>query len=326
MMLFGLIAARLGSNKAVMMALSFTMLAGMAFVYNPREVVSRVHDVDWALAALAVGGLASVHVLQVELWRVMSLALNGIRLPRRLAVTAYFAGQAFGGTTPGNLGGDFYRTISVKTPGVSWREALGPILGQRIISYGTVFCLAALAGGLSLASERGLTVPAFLGGALSVGLFWVGRRRLVQRLEQAVARFIPTYRHVLARAMSASRTAISLGIAFHLASVVLMYALLVSIGETPPLLPTVGLLLVARAVSLLPITPYGLGLQEGSLVLLLPALGVGPESALAVSLLARLGVILVVCIGLTCFVLERFSTKPESQGDAATTMAVPHGR
>ena len=303
-----LLMIALARNKSLMIALSLAMLGGMIFLYDPREVVSRLHNVKWVVAIPAIAGLAAIHLLQVEVWRVMSVALNGIDLSRRLAATAYFGGQLFGGMTPGNLGGDFYRTVTVKTTAISWRAALGPILGQRMVSYGSIFLLAVAAGYLGLASHEGLLMIAAVGGALCLAVFWVGKHRLARLLIRATERFAPSQFDAVSGAMSALQKVLGLGIAFHLGSVGLMYALLVSIGETPPFLSAIGMLLVARAISLLPVTPYGLGLQEGSLVLLLPGLGIGPESALAVSLLGRLGMILVVTIGLGCFLAQRHSS------------------
>jgi uncharacterized membrane protein YbhN (UPF0104 family) len=307
------VAASLARNRPAMIALSLAVLIGLALLYKPNEVFVRLHDVDWAIALVGITVLAAVHLVQVELWRVMSVALNRVQIPHRLAVSAYFTGQAFGGLTPGNLGGDVFRTFAVKPAAGRWQEAAGPILAQRIFSYGTVFLLAALAGGLSLAFDRGLEIQAITGGALFAIVLGATKHRLCLLLEKASGRLRQSYAVVLKRAMSAFWPALGLSIAFHLASVSLMYSLLVSVGETPSLLATLAALMVARAVSLLPVTPYGLGLQEGSLVLLLPTLGVSPESALAVSLLARLAMLLVIGIGFACFMFERFRPRSESQ-------------
>jgi uncharacterized protein (TIRG00374 family) len=291
-----------------MIVLGFAMFGGLFFLYNPAEVVERLHGVNWALAMPIVTGLAGMHLLQVELWRLMSHALNGRRLRRGAAVRAYFVGQALGGITPCNIGADFYRTIAVKTGSTSWREAAVPVLGQRIVSYAASSFLALVAGYLSVAANQGLLFLASVVMALALAALWSQRHGLMKLARQSTSRLTPGLAGLLSRAARVYRPTLALGFGFHLGSVGLMYALLLSIGETPPLPATIGLLLVARAVSLLPITPYGLGLQEGSLVLLLPSLGVGPESALALSLLARLGTVVVVSLGLGCFLLQRFGS------------------
>jgi uncharacterized membrane protein YbhN (UPF0104 family) len=281
-------------------------VAALFYLYAPQDIIGRLKGVNWVLLFPLLIGLASMHLFQVELWRLLSRAIAGTQLPRASAITAYFAGQVVGGMTPGNVGGDLYRAVALKSDANGWRVVVAPILGQRAVSYSTLLLLAAGVVALHFVTTPLLALLCAGPVAVTLGVLWRVRQALVAYVLRGSGR-LGIARESLTRCRHAAVPAYALAVAFHLGSVALTYAFLPAIGEHPPLFATLGVLLVVRTVALLPITPSGLGLQEGSLTLLLPTVGVSPEAALTVALLARLGMLTAMLVGVACFLGARLN-------------------
>jgi uncharacterized membrane protein YbhN (UPF0104 family) len=88
--------------------------------------------------------------------------------------------------------------------------------------------------------------------------------------------------------------------------------LLISVQTGIDAVQVIAVLSFARLASLLPFAPYGLGLQEGAFVLVLPMVGVSAEAAIAVSLLGRLALLgtLLVGVGFFCVGLSTKTAHP----------------
>jgi glycosyltransferase 2 family protein len=289
---------------------SLLVVAVVVYVSRPTHVASQLRDVNWLLAAPALIGLIASHLFQVQTWRLLSQRMCNHNLPRVKAAMAYFAGQAFGSFTPGNIGGDVYRASALRSESVGWRLAAAPILGQRLASYTSLLLIAALVGWLrlaalvSVAGLLALTVATVLLGSVAikkVSEFLVPRVRRMLFADVAESASISKLAHDYTPAFL-------LPVLFHVTGVVLSYVLLLSLGETPALFPTLGVLVLVRVATLMPITPFGLGVQEGSLVLLLPMLGVSADAALALSVLSRLSMLGTVMLGITAFLATRVRT------------------
>jgi uncharacterized membrane protein YbhN (UPF0104 family) len=97
----------------------------------------------------------------------------------------------------------------------------------------------------------------------------------------------------------AIRDGLLLGMVFHGLSLMLGLALVVAVDRSiaPRSMEVLGALAVARLSLALPITPNGLGVQEGAVAALFVALGLAPDVALASLLLNRLALVTVVLLG-----------------------------
>lgn len=278
---------------------------------NPGEVSAHLKGVDWRIAWPTLLTLVAIHLLQIETWRLLSVRLTGCRLHRPAAIAAYFTGQALGSVTPGNLGGDVYRAYATKSGSHGWRDVAGPIVGQRAVSYASLLALTGIAGILRLvaATSTEVTVFGFVILMTPLTAVWIKRDAIIECILPMLGMHsVPgvSASHSLLRVADHFKPAVVLGLGFHLGSVVFTYLLVLSIGESPPFVPTLGVLLIVRSATLLAITPFGLGLQEGGLMLLLPSVGLDAEAALAISILSRLGLLLTVVFGIGCFLGNRF--------------------
>jgi glycosyltransferase 2 family protein len=286
---------------------SLLVVGGLIYLSRPTHVASQLRGVDWLLAVPALLGLIASHLLQVQTWRLLSQRMCNHRLPPVRAAMAYFAGQAFGSFTPGNIGGDVYRASVLRNESGGWRPAAAPILAQRLASYGSLLLMAGVVGWLRLASLVSvaglvaLTAATVLFGSLAIK---AASESILPRLRRMLFADIAERKSFAKLALDYSPSLL-LSVLFHVTGVVLSYVLLLSLGQTPPLFPTLGVLVLVRVATLMPITPFGLGVQEGSLVLLLPMLGVSADAALALSVLSRLSMLGTVMLGITAFLATR---------------------
>ena len=98
---------------------------------------------------------------------------------------------------------------------------------------------------------------------------------------------------------------IGLGLVFHAGSIVLSYALVAAITPVRDPLPVIGCIAVARLSILLPISPSGLGFQEGALSLLFLRIALPAETALAAALLNRVALLVTSGLGVALLLARR---------------------
>ena len=99
--------------------------------------------------------------------------------------------------------------------------------------------------------------------------------------------------------VSAARDGLGLGLVFHGLSLVMGLALVAAVEPTAVAHPVeiLGVLAIARLTLTVPISPNGIGVQEGALAILFVRLGLPPDVALAAALLNRLALLLTAGIG-----------------------------
>jgi uncharacterized membrane protein YbhN (UPF0104 family) len=97
--------------------------------------------------------------------------------------------------------------------------------------------------------------------------------------------------------LQAAGIGLGLGLVFHAASVLLTWLLVVSVEPSAATLGVAAAVVVARLSLAVPISPSGLGIQEGVLSLLLASLGFSPQVALAGLLLSRVSLVATTIVG-----------------------------
>jgi uncharacterized membrane protein YbhN (UPF0104 family) len=95
------------------------------------------------------------------------------------------------------------------------------------------------------------------------------------------------------------------GLMFHAGSIGLTWLLVLAMDPATPLWPMVAVITVARLSLAVPISPNGLGVQEGTLAALVAGLRLAPQPALAAMLVARISMLLLAAIGVTLLLLDR---------------------
>jgi uncharacterized membrane protein YbhN (UPF0104 family) len=277
------------------------------------------------LVLVGVIGLTAVHLVPAAGWRMIHGRTTGRWLPWRGAVELSYAAQAIGGVTPANVGGDVHRVAAMRRAGQDWEAAIAPILVQRSTSYLALSALAIaacavlavrapMAAGLSIA---GVVVAIVVGGVAWLLIAPPGAmRRQRDRLLGGGSR-------APMRGMGgAVALGVGTGLAFHAIAIAFTAVLVVAVDPTVPVVLVLASLAVSRLALAVPITPSGLGVQEGVLAVLFTAIGLAADTAMAAMLLARLALVLTTLIGVA--LLLRSSHAVET--NAAPTGTVASGQ
>lgn len=299
-------AARIGFGAAVLIAVVVAL--------DPASVADTLAAADLRLAVPAVLGLTAMHAIVAGGWRWMIQQRTGLRLTWASALRAHYAAQAVGSVTPGNLGGDIHRAAALRRAGHDWPAAVEPIVAQRATSYLAVSALAGI-GLVVLSSTSNLSGPIVLIGALvafvlvaaawlllvPVGPFAKVRAWLRHRMGGATAH-VSTEDAQAGRAWRVIFGGFANGLVFHAGSIGLTWLLVLAMDPSSPSWPMLAAIAVARLSLAIPLSPSGLGVQEGLLAALVTGMQIAPQAALAAMLFARMSTVLLALIGVALMV------------------------
>ncbi len=316
-------------------AIGLAILIAVLLAVDVSAVLERLGDADPVLAALGIAGLVAVHLVGAGTWRLLLRELVDVDLPWRPAVALYYGAQAIGGLTPANVGGDLHRIVAVRAAGHGPRAAVAPVAVQRATSLLGLGILAVI-GLTALAGHAPAAVPfVAIGLAFAVVLAGLVGALVIGRVGPAVAR-LPVVRLLgveigpdespiapTRRAVHAGANGLALGVAFHAIAVGCSWLLIAAVGPATPVMPILAALAVARLSLAVPITPSGIGIQEGALAILFVQLGLSPEAALAGTLLGRVSLVATSVIG--AVLLARGTSLPRSGPVATGASAAQRG-
>jgi uncharacterized membrane protein YbhN (UPF0104 family) len=273
---------------------------------NLAGALERAGRANPLMVAAAVLALTGVHVVAALNWRSIVARLGGEPMTPLAGVRAYYASQALGGITPGNLGGDAYRVVAVRSGGGDWADAAMGVLVQRATSFAALAILGLVAL-VVLPDVEGVAAPLIaaavgLALVLAVPVVVLLRRRPVVKAREG------------ASFLAAALTGLAGGAVFHGIAIVASYALVIAVDPSASGVGILAAITLARLSLAVPIAPSGIGVQEGALAALFILLGAAPESAVAASLLGRLALLATTGIGLALIARRPSSGDSRSLG------------
>jgi uncharacterized membrane protein YbhN (UPF0104 family) len=288
----------------------------------------------WASLAAADGLLlgcalaaAVAAVVVLEAWR-FKIAFAGWELGYGAALRITLAGQFVGSFTPGALGSEIYKLYAVRR---RERGMALPFVKLALLRIIGALGVSATAGAAWLAAPDryhevvsrlawrgpGAAAPFVVAGGVALAVLGLtvlvaGRSRLAPRLREMSWRGRELLAEVRLR-QTGEIFLLSLGVALLRG---LSLALLVrSFGETARF----GDLLVVTALSVLtgvlPISPAGLGVQEGVVAGCLVLLRVPPPAAVAIALVSRAFLWLFAACGGWVLAVSRRAPSPPPAGE-----------
>lgn len=293
-------------SRALRVLLGVAILALVLGAVDGVAAVRLLGRADPVLAFVGVVGLTAVHLVAASAWWSMLPMMAGVSLPWRQAMATFYAAQAIGGLTPANLGGDLHRVAALRGSGLGWMAAAAPLVVQRATSYLALAALSVAAvAGLASAGEIALPVVAL--GLATAGVVGLASWLVLappSPLAWASARLLrslggtPDSDLRRAKALApATLLGLTSGFAFHALSIGFTFLVILAVDPGVAVVPSLAAITVARLSLAVPITPSGLGVQEGLLAGLFAATGMAPESAVAGLLLGRLALALTSAIG-----------------------------
>jgi hypothetical protein len=263
-------------------AISAAVLAWLLWQIEWSPLVEVVSQVELGWCGVALGVLFSAQVLSSYRWQILARAL-GFEDRLRTFLRLYLVGMFFNLFLPTSVGGDVVKAwLLAGGKGRRWR-AMVTVLSERFSGLLALLLIAALA-----------TLPSFtllppwmillawgaLGGAAGgmVALPLLAGRSERLRL---VAEGVGVYRGHLKRWL----IAFGLSLLVQALSIAQVALLGVALGLDLPLQAYAVVVPMVSLLTMLPVSVNGVGVREGSMVLMLGVWGLAPEGAVALGLL-----------------------------------------
>jgi uncharacterized protein (TIRG00374 family) len=219
-------------------------------------------------------------------------------------------------------GGDIVRAVYLSRYGLSLTEATSAIIVERILGLVVLVSVPLLgyaSGGGALPQEVAnlfvVTSAVVVAGTLLLFSHWVDTlalrclKRTSNRFLTKIVGFVRAlhqYRHPT----HAFVVAMLLSLSYQLVSIVAIFALGQALAADVGLPIYLLLLPVVFLISMVPVTINGLGVREGTFVLLFSQAGMRPETASTVSLLLLGTILIQALVGAVCFVTKGASRSP----------------
>lgn len=313
------------TRSTLLWILKIGVSAGLLYVLFSRIEIAKVWDhmrgasPEWVLLALAL----YLVMLLVSTWRwQVLLRTQHVNIPFGTLVNSYLAATFANNFLPSNIGGDVIRIADTARAAKSKTLAAAVVLADRGI--GVVGLAFIAASGSTLAARRSEAIgpigPAlfWLGliAAVAAGLFviarpqrmamllrplhvfhaeWVGRR--IVTITDALQKFGKAPASLVI-AFVASIVVQALLVGFYVAVATALHVS-VPVGHMAMLVP------VSFLVQMLPVSVNGLGVREGTFVGYLTQIGISKESAVALSLIGAVLIMLFSMSGAAAYLVRR---------------------
>ncbi|HVL24634.1 MAG TPA: lysylphosphatidylglycerol synthase transmembrane domain-containing protein [Thermomicrobiales bacterium] len=288
-------------------AISFAFAAAiLAFVFrgldiNPGEVWAQLKQANLPLFLAALATYYLSFVVRALRWTQMLARVDidrehGHDVPRlggmvQILILSWFANCV----VPARLG-DAYRGYLLKQRAkASFGVTLGTILAERLIDL-VVLVSVLLGAGLIV---FGTSVPtraeqAFVLGAgvvvfgiIGVLVLWFARERVERFLPPRLMSHFHRLHTGIFRILSRPTNFALVGVLLWLGDGLRVFLVTLALSEHISYPSAVVVALISALVTIVPITPAGLGVVEGFMIWALPQVGVAPEKAAAIAFLDR---------------------------------------
>lgn len=292
------------------LAVSLALLAYLFSTTDLRALLGRVRSGDIVLFACAVVFYALMLLLSTWRWRVL-LEAQGFPTALKELSASYLVATFFNNFMPSNIGGDLIRVRDSARYTGSLLTSLAVVAIDRILGFGALYFLAALAyasGGPRVQHLLGATqVIAGLGVVFTLMAYFFFRpgtaRRLLallrlQRVGFVRERFavVQGAVHVYRDRMAAVWTAFAASVALQALFVGYYYAVAHALRIALPLPACFLMVPLCTLVQAVPVSFNGWGIRETVFIVYFAQVGLPRESALAFSLV---GAGLIVLLSLS---------------------------
>ena len=280
--------------------MSLALLALLLSRVDRGQMAAAVRGADLALLFTCVPLYVAGQSLSTWRWQIL-LAAEGIRVSFGRLLLLYAEGMFFNLFLPTAVGGDVVRGYRIWHLTRAGEGALASILAERLSGFVAMIGIAAAATGVALATG-GMRDPlivlfvAAVAAAVAAGTIVISSPtafRLAERavgpwsvtgLFQAIRRFCEATQRYR-RHGRAVAAALGISLAFQMLLISLVYLVAVALHLPVGFGQFLIFIPIVNVISMLPVSVGGLGLREGSTVVLLGTVGVDAAAALTLSLL-----------------------------------------
>jgi hypothetical protein len=283
---------------ALKIAVSLALLAYLLSTTDLSALEERVRSADLVDMLAAIGCFALMLALATWRWQLLLGAL-GAPAPLRRLTASYLVATFFNNFLPSNIGGDIVRVRDSSRLTGSVATSLAVVGIDRILGFGALFLLAAVAFVFAPPTVRGLAGAravlvglALLFGFLAYVFFrpgtarWIMAKSRLSSLPWAQAQFEAVQSAVHAYRARVGTIWVAGAASIVIQALVVLYYLAVARALEIPLSARAAFLMVPLCTLLqaVPVSFNGWGLREGLFSLYFSQVGLPRESALAFSL------------------------------------------
>lgn len=286
---------------------------------DPGTVWSNLKNADPLLFGAAVAVFFSSFVLRAIRWKMMLARVgfdekHGYAIPAIPGMFQIFLLSWFANcVVPARLG-DAYRSFLLKERAkTSFGVALGTILAERLIDLVVMVAMVLVTGVLVF----GTSVPsqaeqAFLVGAVVVAIgiigavaFWFMRDHVVRFVPERFTHHFLHLHGAIFDILKRPYPYAGMGILIWLCDGLRLFLIARSLGTHLGFEEAIVVSLLSALVTIVPITPAGLGVVEGFMIWLLPQVGVLADPAAAIAFLDRFATYwILILVGLPLYFIN----------------------
>ena len=294
-------------------AVSLAGLLILVLKLDIQHAVQLLWGMNWIPFVAALLLFLSGSLVRAYRWGVLVWAL-GVQVRWWRLVELYFVGAFFSMFLPTGVGGDAVKMYELSHNEGKAASAISSVLVDRFLGLFVLFAMALLAllGGYELVSSQvrlliaAVFVACLIGVALLLQRTWIeswGRRLRLDRLLNRVKILRELYESLHLYGPAALLRATAASVVWNLILILGYYLLGVAVGIDLSAWYYFLFVPVVSAVLMVP-SVGGLGVREGTTVLLFRQVGVGESQALALALAYDLTLLANGLLGATVYILQ----------------------
>jgi uncharacterized protein (TIRG00374 family) len=293
-------------------------------------LAAAINMLDWRVIWDVAGQLTIAAVLVVLIiilsefpflaWRWHLIVRDESSEPARRHFETYFIAAYFGAFTPGHVGTDAYRFVSMRSQGVRTSPIVAMLLRERVLGLVGYLLFLSIAASISLQTDEhlpaegrgfllvcallsGLAIAALIGGRYAVYLLRLISISGVQRYLSEIIKVIDCafqFRRLPEAAMLLGLTIIGDVNLWALA----FYVVALAIGVDISFFLIGAIVVIVELVRLIPLTIQGIGVREAAFAALFALVGQDPATGFVISSLCFVLLnVASLIIGLTGYIL-----------------------
>lgn len=290
---------------------------------NPSEVWSRLRQANLGYLAIAFVMYYGALFLRGLRWkdmlgRVDINQAHGFAMPGpfgmfHIIVLSWFANCVL----PARLG-DAYRSYLLKQKnGASFGRSLGTILAERLIDLVCLVMVLTVSGAIVFGTKVPhraeqaflLGVGVVVIGVIGAVFLWLARDRVERWLPDRISSHYQRLHDGIFNILRRPLPYAAIGVVLWITDGLRLLFVAKSLGLSLTLPEATMVALLSALVTIVPITPAGLGVVEGFMIWLLPQVGISGDAAAAVALLDRFVTYFsVIIVGVPLYLIALRST------------------
>jgi len=281
------------------------LTAGLLFyvttLVNLNEIKPIITQLDFSLLTIAIATHIIAFILMSIRWWLI-LVSSGKQVLYKKASAAYYLGLFCNNFLPTSMGGDVIRIVKLRSDGLDTNQLIFSTLCDRIIGLLSIIVMGIIGLNFSTSIYESIGYRSIvLTNIVSAMLFVLALAALNARVRDIIIKFILNrlrlwnklnnfliFVHQNVETLKKSRIlakTILLSLVSQILIVLTYYYIAQSIHIDLELFEFVLIVPVVAVFTSLPISVGGLGIREGTMVVLLSAIGISTTNAVSISLL-----------------------------------------